>query len=87
MAKDYYQLCEQFVEKHRSSKREHTQLLDAMLCRVAIETSENNYTITVPLEQLFTHLKQQTKCDIQMKRDSLKRLEQCELVKIMKGKA
>ena len=82
--KDYYKICEEFVEKHHTGNN-LSILLDAMLARVAIEVVEKNYNIKVPITLLFDHLKYQLKVDRDFKKRNLEKLEKVELVKILKG--
>ena len=80
-----WDLCQKFIEQHES-KYGHVVVLDSMLQRIAIEVSERNYDIKVPVETLFNHLKQQIQIDIDIKQDNLKALQQIELMKLLKGK-
>jgi len=79
-----FDLCEQFIEQHEA-KHGHVEVMEALLQRIAIEVSERNYNIKVPVEALFNHLKEQIQVDIKIKQDNLKRLQQIELMKLMKG--
>ena len=82
--KDFYTLCEELVDRN-ATQDDMALMLDHMLLRVAIETVKHNYNQNVPIENLFTHLKEQTKIDIECNQEWLKRLERVELIKIMKG--
>tara|TARA_B100000925_G_scaffold279618_1_gene249546 strand:- start:367 stop:639 length:273 start_codon:yes stop_codon:yes gene_type:complete len=86
MKKDYFTICEKFINKHRTGNTDDLiDLLDTMLGRIAVEVVQAHLPVKVPVERLFEHLKAQIKLDIDIKQGYLKDLEKVELIKILKG--